>query len=119
MKWAKGSEMNEQEAKREIVQAKEELLEAKAKLKELSAKLKDLWEVMNETIAAARGGSDECRYIPSHSDSPLLYSSDGPIDDGVRGDSGKGHRSPPQTGKTGGTDLETDGRARHGHRHRL
>jgi chromosome segregation ATPase len=48
------SEMNEQEAKKEIAQAKEELLEAKTKLEELNAKLKDLWDVM-EKIEAAQG----------------------------------------------------------------
>jgi chromosome segregation ATPase len=48
----KESEMNEQEAKKEISQAKEELLEAKAKLKELSAKLKELWDVMEKIEAA-------------------------------------------------------------------
>ncbi len=51
---SKGSEMNEQEVKKEIAQAKEELLEAKTKLKELSAQLKDLWDVM-EKIDAAQG----------------------------------------------------------------
>ena len=49
---SKGSEMNEQEAKKEIAQAKEELLEAKTKLQELNAKLKDLWDVMEKIEAA-------------------------------------------------------------------
>jgi hypothetical protein len=46
--------MNEQEAKKEIVQAKKELLEAKAKLTELNAKLMELLHVM-EKIEAAQG----------------------------------------------------------------